>query len=344
MFSQEEITKWYNQYWNIYNSLGEEVRSLIKKLLDDKIDYHTIVHRVKELKSVINKFKDKNYNEFTQLTDFTGIRIITYTLSEIEEVCEIIEKEFKKIEKKSFIDELEDTGKVGYLSIHYICQFRHDRIKLAEYSRYANMKFEIQVRTILQHAWAEIEHDRYKFSGILPDSIGRRFDLIAGTLELLDNELNTISKLLEDYSKNVSDRANKKDLHIPINTVSLEAYLKEKLKDIPEIHENFGRQEDRSADLIKELPRFNIEYIDQIDSLIKEKHIQELKDLVKKDYVNYLAFLRYILMINYTDKYFSEGLTKHVMFITKSAVQFVTKFGINEDIIKKYLTITKDEL
>ena len=124
MYSEVEITSWYHQNLSKYQSLGQEVSILIEKLLDNKIAYHSVKFRVKELISIINKFKDKDYTKFTELTDFTGIRIITYTLSDVDRVCDIIDKEFKVKDKKDFKVELENTGKVGYISIQCLCEFK----------------------------------------------------------------------------------------------------------------------------------------------------------------------------------------------------------------------------
>ncbi len=62
-----------------------------------------------------------------------------------------------------------------------VAEIKDDRIILPEYQKFKDKKFEIQIRTILQHAWAEIEHDRdYKFTGELPINIKRRFRILAG--------------------------------------------------------------------------------------------------------------------------------------------------------------------
>jgi hypothetical protein len=76
---------------------------------------------------------------------------------------------------------LEEEEKLGYQSIHYLVQFGAVRCGLPEYARFAGMTAEIQVRTILQHAWAEIEHDiQYKAVEAIPVSIQRRFMSLAG--------------------------------------------------------------------------------------------------------------------------------------------------------------------
>jgi ppGpp synthetase/RelA/SpoT-type nucleotidyltranferase len=68
--------------------------------------------------------------------------------------------------------ELEDksrnlgTNRIGYRTIHLVVSLSNTRTILPEYSEFDDLKFEIQLRTILEHAWAEIEHDRnYKFKG-----------------------------------------------------------------------------------------------------------------------------------------------------------------------------------
>ncbi|MDO5684258.1 MAG: hypothetical protein Q4G46_15720, partial [Propionibacteriaceae bacterium] len=60
--------------------------------------------------------------------------------------------------------------------------------------------FSVQLRTVLQHAWAEFEHDvRYK--GTIPPEqvpdLDRRFTLAAGLLELADSEFTTIRDRLQ---------------------------------------------------------------------------------------------------------------------------------------------------
>jgi len=76
--------------------------------------------------------------------------------------------------------------------------------KLPEYTACKDCVFEIQIRTILQHTWAEIEHDKnYKYSGVLPDEIERRLNLLSAVLESADNEFNTISQEIDNYTKSV---------------------------------------------------------------------------------------------------------------------------------------------
>jgi putative GTP pyrophosphokinase len=89
-------------------------------------------------------------------------------------------------------------------AIHYLVKINPDRTRLAEYESFSNAIVEIQVRTILQHAWAEIEHDiQYKSATTIPSEIRRRFMSLAGMLEIADREFQTI----QDADQKITDRA-----------------------------------------------------------------------------------------------------------------------------------------
>ena len=75
--------------------------------------------------------------------------------------------------------------KVGYKSVHIVEKLGKQRADLVEYKGIYDLKFEIQIRTVLQHAWAELTHDRsYKIDVVLPPHIQRKINLHAGLLEL----------------------------------------------------------------------------------------------------------------------------------------------------------------
>jgi len=76
------------------------------------------------------------------------------------------------------------------LPLHYVASLISEREKLTEYKRFAGIKVEIQIRSTLQHAWAEIEHDiGYKGENSVPDSLKRNFSRVAALLEVADIEL-----------------------------------------------------------------------------------------------------------------------------------------------------------
>ena len=99
-----------------------------------------------------------------------GVRIIAYFPSDVDKIVPLIEKEFN-IESKHSMDKRlsSDPAIFGFASVHFVVEFRHEILKLPEYAPFGKMKCEIQVRTVLQHAWAEIEHNIvYKSPGEIP--------------------------------------------------------------------------------------------------------------------------------------------------------------------------------
>lgn len=187
----------------LYHDFARVVFSILRTCLDAKsIKVHTVDFREKSLESFgakaaqtssLNPAEPKYVDPISQITDLAGVRVITYFLSTEEPVQEIIESEFEVVEKTNRSELLQQEERLGYHSIHYLVCLRASRCTLPEYARFAGLIAEIQVRTILQHAWAEIEHDvQYKAVSTIPKEIRRRFMSLAGLLEIADREFQAI--------------------------------------------------------------------------------------------------------------------------------------------------------
>ncbi len=91
--------------------------------------------------------------------------------------------------------------------MHYIVSLSQARLELAEYQRLSDQKCEVQIRSILQHAWAEIEHDLgYKSPTAVPRVIRRRFSRLAGLLEIADEEFVKVREELAAYQDEIRAR------------------------------------------------------------------------------------------------------------------------------------------
>jgi len=124
-----------------------------------------------------------------------------------------------------FCQKIENTI-FGYISLHYIIKLNAARKQLPEYERFKEWKAEIQIRTILQHAWADIEHDLgYKSKDTVPRNIQRDFNRLSGLLELADKEFLGIRNSLSEYKDYVSSNINKLDEEILLDKVSLVEFI-----------------------------------------------------------------------------------------------------------------------
>ncbi|MGL4987866.1 MAG: GTP pyrophosphokinase [Cetobacterium sp.] len=212
--------------------MGKRLERFLKQSFEkEKIVYHSISSRAKTKESFQKKIERKGYTSIDLATDLCGLRVITFLESETKIVENFLRQTFS-IDESNSEDKSNNLGedKVGYKSIHLVATLPENLLELPEFERFKDLKFEIQVRTILQHAWAEVEHDKnYKFSGQLPPDIKRRFKLLAGFLEIADREFESISKEISEYEKKVVHTIEGNTLHeIEINSTSLRKYLNKK--------------------------------------------------------------------------------------------------------------------
>ena len=136
-----------------------------------------------------------------EITDQIGIRVITYVQSDVDAVAELLDDQVVVHDDRDLGRETASEGRFGYASRHLLIALDAAREGLPAYDNLLGRRAQVQIRTVLQHAWAEFEHDiRYK--GTIPDEhvpdFDRRFTLAAGLLELADREFSTIRDRLRE--------------------------------------------------------------------------------------------------------------------------------------------------
>lgn len=234
-----EILQQYDDNKQLYFNFLTQVENLINQLIDlEKVS--SITTRLKDKDSLANKIRKKQkplnnedgykYNNLTDITDICGIRICTFYSDDVDYISKIIEDEFI-IDENNTIDKRKslEPDRFGYLSLHYIVSLSNNRLNLPENRFFNDLKIEIQIRSILQHTWAEIEHDLgYKSSDGIPKTIKRDFSRLAGLLELADKEFVSIRNNLNEYKDNVNKSIESIDLQteILIDRVSLKEFIK----------------------------------------------------------------------------------------------------------------------
>jgi len=214
-----------------YESFTEIVYDLVVQLLHENgFKYHTIERRTKSVESLGTKLKKspEKYHELSDITDLCGVRIITYFADDVDPIAAAIESEFA-IDRARSEDKrkLVDPERFGYVSLHYVAKLSRQRSKLTEYKKFANNIVEIQLRSILQHAWAEIEHDLgYKGPQAIPAEVRHQFSRLAGLLELGDDEFMRIRQGLATYQKDVSAQIKASPSEVLIDALSLLSFIR----------------------------------------------------------------------------------------------------------------------
>jgi len=226
---KEQILFEYNNQKLIYEQFGLKLKRLIEELIQEqKISVHQISARVKDSQSLNKKIDRKKgkYKHISDITDICGIRVITYLESDVDSIASIIEQEFE-IDKDNSIDKRKlDLNQFGYKSLHYVLSLNSTRAELTENKKYSNIKLEIQIRSILQHAWAEIEHDLgYKGEITIPDELKRSFNRLAALLETADIEFDRLKNEILKYEQTVSKKIEEKPERVKLNKASLRSFL-----------------------------------------------------------------------------------------------------------------------
>jgi putative GTP pyrophosphokinase len=229
MSSSDDFDSEYEKTTAHLGVFGRDLERMIIGLLEaEQIKTHSVISRVKAKNSVERKLeRSDTERDMSSLTDILGIRIITYFRDEVDAVARVIECEFE-IDEANSVNKtaMLDPDRFGYLSLHYISGLNSQRVRLRENWIYKGIKFEIQIRSILQHAWAEIEHDLgYKSEQAVPRSIRRRFSRLAGMLELADDEFVGIREDLAAHQRASAIAVDSGDLNVEIDQDSLSSLL-----------------------------------------------------------------------------------------------------------------------
>lgn len=343
--NQDQFATWYSSKKDLYSSFTNVIEALIETILrESNVFYHSVSGRVKTENSFLEKTKRKEYSSPEQMTDISGVRIITYTTAEIPKACKIIEREFD-VDVRNSGDKLEklDPNQVGYLSVHYVLRLKQSRTVLSEYKPYEGLFCEVQIRSLLQHAWAEIEHDKnYKFSGILPKDIRRRFYLVAGTLELMDREFSNLTEEIDKYAEYVQKQTEKGNLNIPIDSTSLIKYLNQFFRDydVRNLSRNYLSS---SQKIILELQNYGIETIQDLNNLLQKRPTEEWIKGEQDDSLTYIGIIREAMVTNNPEQYFRYSWNEHWSSISQEAFSKWRKNGFDPDSVKEIVEFIPDD-
>lgn len=210
MNEKEFIEQWENDK-PLYDKWGSfVVEQICEQLQAEGIDLKVFLkipakHRIKDDSSLIDKAfyrSDKSYDDpYNQIEDKVGARFVVLLLDDIQKIQHIIEssgywsydpcKHFDTDRKKAPL-------LFTYQSVHYILHPNDDGLDLDGLKVPSDIKCEVQIRTLLQHAHAELTHDEiYKATKDVQPEVHRT---VAKSMALIETT--------DDFFKEVSQKLN----------------------------------------------------------------------------------------------------------------------------------------
>jgi len=243
LLNREALASEYRARAVTFQAFAERLRELCGVLLrGDGVHLDHVESRVKTLESFLEKIEHKKYYDapFERIKDLVGLRIVTYYQDEVERVRSMIEREFivdedHSVDKSASLE----ADRFGYRSLHLIVSLAPPRSALPEWRPYVGLPAEIQVRSILQHAWAVFSREfDYKAPSQAPDALRRKLFQLSAQLEGADQDFTTLRLRSEEIAKEYHADVTQGQLELPLDLDSLRAFMEQHVR--PQEWERLG--------------------------------------------------------------------------------------------------------
>jgi len=227
----EMILEEYREKLPVFKKLKTAVMDLVRHCLsENNIIVAGVESRVKTEKSLTGKLELKGYKYRTlsDITDIVGIRIVTFFSDDVDIISALAEQMFE-IDWENSVDKRKmlEIDRFGYMSLHYICRVPKTKYNDPAMPELNDIRFELQMRSTLQHVWANMYHDMgYKSDVEIPTEYQRNMSRLAGMLELADEQFSHIRKEINAYRRNVQSLVATGNFdEVPLNGDTYRSFL-----------------------------------------------------------------------------------------------------------------------
>lgn len=203
----QKLIKKFEKKRPLYEDFCLSMEKMIRDLLDEKKYKYQIYHRVKSVarlkeKIIRKKRERKIYKTLSDIGDLAGIRIVFYLESEKEKFINDLQKELPNIVS---IEELKKTN--GYRAKHVVVKLGARRLELSEYKKFRGLRCEIQLLSIFNHVWAELEHDwLYKNMHGLKTKNPGRYEILTKQMEsVFKKYVKKLTSKFESIARQIRD-------------------------------------------------------------------------------------------------------------------------------------------
>ena len=254
----------YSSQASDYERVREEAVYVLNKRIDARgIKLHSLNSRVKELASLEAKAERKGYSSPLEETpDVVGIRVVVLFRADIGQVGEIVDSEFDVVDNSDTVTGADDPSTFGYMSQHFVARLPSTLVG-PRYEGLNDYRFEVQVRTILMDAWANVSHYlAYKNESSIPAELRRDFDALSGLFYVADSHFELFSNqtrlVREEADQQLAGNAHE----VPLNLDTLTAFFQQHFPD----RSHTSRA--GVADLVAELLEFGFKTVGDVQEML----------------------------------------------------------------------------
>lgn len=287
----DKFLEQYNKQYDFYTEIARIGNRKLEVELANRGIKAIVSYRAKSperLKEKLTKrIEEKKYKKiqaiYDDIIDLAGVRVALYFPSDRELLEEIVADLFEIKKKKKFPVSSHNPKYTkrfsGYWATHYRVKLRNTN---KEHKRYLNTQFEIQIASVLMHAWAEVEHDLvYKpLSGSLAEEELAILDQINGLVLSGEIALEQLQKAITKRTKKSKEISDKYELtNYIVNSLGKNYFKKLKLGNTALLNKYFNTIYDYKIDT----DSFS-RYIDNINQSENETISDQLLNMFISDY------------------------------------------------------------
>jgi putative GTP pyrophosphokinase len=155
--------RYRRRFDDVLGKLARAIEEQLRDYLADESHIDRVMARPKSIQRFMDKAaklddgKPKYTEPLAQIQDQVGARIIAFYLSDVERISEVIRKYYRPIESRVVVPDSE--WEFGYFGVHFVLLVPADLIEPDMDRMLVPDFFELQIKTLFQHAWSEAEHD-----------------------------------------------------------------------------------------------------------------------------------------------------------------------------------------
>lgn len=158
----QSIRESYLSRYETLQAAAREIERDLRQNMDDQPRVDKIDTRPKAPQRFLEKCdrmegdRLKYSDPLNEIQDQIGARIVTYYLGDVDRIASVVRSYYSHVEEQQV--EPDSETEFSYVGRHFIL-FIPDEIRTVERRALLPVFFELQIKTLFQHAWAEAEHD-----------------------------------------------------------------------------------------------------------------------------------------------------------------------------------------